>query len=94
MRGEDLLGREKAERAYRGTETCGLDAGELHGGGEVERRVKDAAGRLVRGGRGGGGGAGVCGDGGDGGVGWGCGGGGGEDCGWGEGGGGGVAGVG
>ena len=50
MRGEDLLGREKAERAYRGTETCGLDAGELHGGGEVERRVKDAAGRLVRGG--------------------------------------------
>lgn len=44
-----MLGREKSEVCYAGTETCGLDAGELHGSKEVERRVKDAAGRLVSG---------------------------------------------
>ena len=44
-----MLGREKCEEVYKGCETCGLDAGELHGHGEVERRVKDAAGRLVEG---------------------------------------------
>lgn len=47
----DILGREGAERWFGGVETCGLDAGELHGGGEVEGRVKEAAGRLVRDGR-------------------------------------------
>ena len=45
----DVLGREKAESVFRGVETCGLDAGDLEGDGEVERRVKDAVGRLVRG---------------------------------------------
>ena len=50
-----MLGREKAEEVFKGVETCGLDAGELHRDpGEVERRVKDAAGRLVRGEEGGG----------------------------------------
>ena len=51
VRGE-VLGREKSESVYAGCETCGLDAGELHGSKEVERRVKDAAGRLVKGGEG------------------------------------------
>lgn len=43
---EDLIGRERAGGCFAGVETCGLDAGELHGHGEVERRVKDAAGRF------------------------------------------------
>ena len=47
VRGEELLGRERAGACFKGVEACGLDAGELHGHGEVERRVKDAVGRLV-----------------------------------------------
>lgn len=43
----DVLGRERAGEVFRGVETCGVDAGKLHGDGEVERRVKDAVGRLV-----------------------------------------------
>ena len=46
VRGE-VLGAEKVGRVFAGVETCGLDAGELHGDGEVEGRVKDAAKRLV-----------------------------------------------
>ena len=49
-----VLGREVAGRCFSGVETCGLDAGELHGHGEVEKRVKDAARRLVEGGEEGG----------------------------------------
>ncbi len=51
---EDILGRERAGVWFAGVETCGLDAGELHGDGEVERRVREATGRLVRGKEGGG----------------------------------------
>lgn len=47
-----MLGRERAEGCFRGVETCGLDAGELHGHGEVERRVRGATERLVEGGEG------------------------------------------
>lgn len=43
---DDILGKERAGGCFAGVETCGLDAGELHGSGEVERRVKDAAGRF------------------------------------------------
>ena len=49
VRGEGLLGRERAGACFKGVETCGLDAGELHGHGEVEGRVKGAVGRLVGG---------------------------------------------
>ncbi|KAL6715476.1 Protein dcg1 [Lecanora helva] len=46
---EDILGDDKAKRVFGGVECCGLDAGDLHGGGEVdvEGRVKEAARRLV-----------------------------------------------
>lgn len=44
---EDVLGRERAGVWFKGVETCGLDAGELHGGDGVERRVKGATARLV-----------------------------------------------
>lgn len=47
-----MLGRERAEGCFRGVETCGLDAGELHGHGEVEGRVRGATERLVGGGEG------------------------------------------
>ncbi len=53
---EEILGRERAGVWFGGVETCGLDAGELHGDEEVERRVREATGRLVRGKEGGGGG--------------------------------------
>lgn len=56
---EAILGPSVAERVFKGVETCGIDAGKLHGHGEVEERVKDAARRLVDGeGRGGVGGEG------------------------------------
>lgn len=51
---DDILGKERAGGCFAGVETCGLDAGELHGDGEVERRVREATGRLVRGKEGGG----------------------------------------
>lgn len=44
---EDVLGRERAGCWFKGVETCGVDAGGLHGGGEVEGRVRDATARLV-----------------------------------------------
>lgn len=47
IRGDILLGKGR-EGLFGGVETCGLDAGELHGHGEVEGRVKEAVGRLVR----------------------------------------------
>lgn len=47
VRGDILLGGGR-EGLFGGVETCGLDAGELHGHGEVEGRVKEAVGRLVR----------------------------------------------
>ncbi|CAD6574145.1 MAG: Arp2/3 complex subunit, actin nucleation center [Alectoria sarmentosa] len=43
VRGEDLLGGERAGRWFAGVQTCGLDAGQLHGHEEVEERVKGAA---------------------------------------------------
>lgn len=52
VRGEGVLGGERAGRVFAGVETCGLDAGELHGGvgvEEVEGRVRGAARRLVDG---------------------------------------------
>jgi Asp/Glu/hydantoin racemase len=42
-----MLGPQKAAQVFAGVETCGLNAGELHGHGEVERRVKDATRRLL-----------------------------------------------
>ena len=38
------------EEGFGGVETCGVDAGGLHGGVGVEGRVKGAVGRLVGGG--------------------------------------------
>lgn len=46
---EDVLGWGRAERLFAGVRTCGLDAGQLHGHGEVEERVKDAAAGFVHG---------------------------------------------
>lgn len=52
IRSEHVLGEDKAMHFFRGVETCGLTAGELHDAPaeEVEARVKDATGRLVAGG--------------------------------------------
>lgn len=52
---DHVLGEDKAGRCFAGVETCGLSAGELHSApvGEVERRIKEATGRLLRGGGGG-----------------------------------------
>lgn len=44
---EEIVGRDRAGEVFKGVETCGLDAGELHGHEEVEKRIKDATGRLV-----------------------------------------------
>lgn len=41
------LGPVDATQVFVGVETCGLNAGELHGHKELERRIKFAAGRLV-----------------------------------------------
>lgn len=45
--GEEMLGRERAGRWFAGVQTCGLDAGQLHGHEEVEERVKGAASVFV-----------------------------------------------
>lgn len=44
---EDVLGREVSERVFGGVECCGVDAGGLHGGEGVERRIKDASRILI-----------------------------------------------
>ena len=48
LRGE-VLGVDKADEVFGGTETLGLDAGDLHGDGDeriVKKKVQDAVGRL------------------------------------------------
>jgi len=44
---DDVLGPERAEMLFAGVETCGLNAGDLHGHEEVEERVKSATKRLM-----------------------------------------------
>lgn len=48
---EHILGEQKAREVYAGTETCDLNAGELHGPGheeqEVEKAIKAATRRLI-----------------------------------------------
>ena len=47
----DILGQQKSDICYAGTETCNLNAGDLHGPGheerEVEGAVKTATQRLI-----------------------------------------------